>query len=37
MIQNWIQKHRLIKQLARAGISNKAIEEILHFYGVNSK
>lgn len=37
MIQNWIQKRRLIKQLAKAGISSKTIEEILHFYGVNSK
>jgi len=37
MIQNWIQKRRLIKQFAKAGISNNAIEEILHFYGVNSK
>jgi hypothetical protein len=37
MIPNWIQKRRLLKQLRRAGISDKATEEILHFYGVNSK
>jgi len=37
MIQNWIQKRRPIKQLRSQGISDKAIKEILHFYGVNSK
>jgi hypothetical protein len=37
MTQNWIQNRRLLKQLKRAGISDKAAEEILRFYGVNSK
>jgi hypothetical protein len=37
MIQNWIQKRRPIKQLRSQGISDKATEEILRFYGVSSK
>jgi len=37
MTQNWIQKRRVLKQLRKAGISDKAAEEILRSYGVNPK
>ena len=34
---NAIQERQLIKQLSNARYSKDAIQEILHFYGVDSK
>jgi SOS response regulatory protein OraA/RecX len=37
MIQHWVQKRRLTKQLAKAGYSKDAIQEILRLYGAKPK
>jgi hypothetical protein len=37
MIQNWVQKRRLIKQLSKAGYSEDTMREILRVYGADPK